>query len=73
MIDKVRRLRGMLDERGLSPDIALDGGVKVNNISQCIAAGANVLVCGSSVYNSDASPQTNLRALRDAAVAATSK
>jgi ribulose-phosphate 3-epimerase len=63
----VRRLRAMLDERGISPDIELDGGVKVNNVAQCIAAGADVLVCGSSVYNSEASPQTNLRALREAA------
>jgi ribulose-phosphate 3-epimerase len=67
MIDKVRRLRAMLDERALKPDIELDGGVKVNNIAQCVTAGANVLVCGSSVYNSEGSPQANLRALRDAA------
>ncbi len=32
MLGKVRRLRAMLDERGLSPDIELDGGVKVNNV-----------------------------------------
>jgi ribulose-phosphate 3-epimerase len=66
-LDKVRRLRGMLDERHLSPDIEVDGGVKVNNIAQCIEAGANVMVCGSSVYNSEASPQGNLRELRQAA------
>jgi ribulose-phosphate 3-epimerase len=69
MIDKVRRLRAMLEARMLSPDIELDGGVKANNVAQCIAAGADVLVCGSSVYNSDGSPQNNLRALRDAAAA----
>ncbi len=67
MLEKVRRLRAMLDGRGLSPDIELDGGVKVNNVSQCIAAGGDVLVCGSSVYNAEASPQANLRALREAA------
>jgi ribulose-phosphate 3-epimerase len=65
MFDKVRRLRTMLNERGLSPDIELDGGVKVNNVAQCMAAGADVLVCGSSVYNAEASPQTNLRSLRE--------
>jgi len=70
MLDKVRRLRAMLDERGVSPDIEVDGGVKVNNAAQCIASGADVLVCGSSVYNTEASPQTNLRALREAASAA---
>lgn len=66
-LDKVRRLRRMLDERHLSPDIEVDGGVKVNNLAQCIEAGANIMVCGSSVYNSEASPQGNLRDLREAA------
>lgn len=69
---KVRRLRAILDERGLSPDIELDGGVKANNAAQCIAAGADVLVCGSSVFNRDASPQNNLRALREAVAGAKS-
>lgn len=67
MLDKLQRLRGMLDARGVRPDIEVDGGVKVNNIAACVAAGANVLVCGSSVYNQDASPRENLRDLRDAA------
>lgn len=67
MFDKVRRLRALLDERALKPDIELDGGVKVGNVAQCVAAGANVLVCGSSVYNAEASPQDNLRGLRASA------
>ncbi|HET6614654.1 MAG TPA: ribulose-phosphate 3-epimerase [Dehalococcoidia bacterium] len=67
MLDKVRRLRAMLAERGVSPQIELDGGVKAHNVATCIAAGADILVCGSSVYNSEASPQANLRALREAA------
>lgn len=66
MLAKVRRLREMLDARGLSPDIELDGGVKVNNVAACVQAGADVLVCGSSVYNAEASPRENLRALREA-------
>lgn len=70
-IAKVRRLRDMLDERSLSPDIEVDGGVKVNNVAACIDAGADVMVCGSSVYNTDASPQMNLKALREAAAKAT--
>ena len=69
MFDKVRRLRALLGERALTPDIELDGGVKAGNVAQCIAAGADVLVCGSSVYNADASPQENLRQLRAAAQA----
>lgn len=70
MLDKVRRLKAMLAVHGVSPDIELDGGVKMNNVGECIAAGANVLVCGSSVYNAEASPQVNLRALREAAARA---
>ncbi|HYM14852.1 MAG TPA: ribulose-phosphate 3-epimerase [Dehalococcoidia bacterium] len=66
MLDKVCRLKQMLDERGLSPDIEVDGGVKPNNAARCIEAGARVLVCGSSVFNSEASPRENLRDLRRA-------
>jgi ribulose-phosphate 3-epimerase len=67
MLDKVRSLKSILDARGLKPDVEVDGGVKANNVTQCVEAGANVLVCGSSVYNADASPEANLRALRTAA------
>jgi ribulose-phosphate 3-epimerase len=65
-IEKVRRLRAMLDERGLAPDVEVDGGVKVGNAAACVAAGANVLVCGSSVFNADGSPGEHLAALRAA-------
>ncbi|MEX2245319.1 MAG: ribulose-phosphate 3-epimerase [Dehalococcoidia bacterium] len=66
MVEKVRRLREMLDARGLSTDIEVDGGVKTQNAASCAAAGASVLVCGSSVYNGEASPRENLRDLREA-------
>ncbi len=65
-LDKVRRLKDLLDVRGLTPDIEVDGGVKSGNAAACVAAGADVLVCGSSVYNADGSPQANLRMLREA-------
>ncbi|MEX0750231.1 MAG: ribulose-phosphate 3-epimerase, partial [Dehalococcoidia bacterium] len=67
MLDKVRRLRAMLAMRGVAPEVELDGGVKAHNVATCIEAGADILVCGSSVFNSEASPQTNLRMLREAA------
>jgi ribulose-phosphate 3-epimerase len=66
-LEKVRALKSTLDARGLNPDIEVDGGVKANNVAACISAGANVLVCGSSVYSSASTPQANLRALRAAA------
>jgi ribulose-phosphate 3-epimerase len=67
MLGKVRRLRDMLAARALAVEIEIDGGVKVDNIAACIEAGGGVLVCGSSVYNDDAGPEANLRALREAA------
>ena len=36
MIDKLRRLRAMLDARGVSPDVEVDGGVKTGNIGACV-------------------------------------
>ena len=63
-LHKVRALKAMLDARNLDPDIEIDGGVKANNAAACAAAGANVLVCGSSVYNTESSPQQNLSSIR---------
>ncbi|HEX2691154.1 MAG TPA: ribulose-phosphate 3-epimerase [Kofleriaceae bacterium] len=49
-LEKIRRLRRMIDERGLSVDIEVDGGVKVDNIAEICAAGANVIVSGSGIF-----------------------
>ena len=64
---KVRAIRGLLDAGGFPAWIEIDGGVKVGNIAQCVAAGANVLVCGSSVYNPETSVADSIAALRAAA------
>ena len=61
---KVRRLRTLLVERGLAPEIEIDGGVKAGNAAACAEAGARVLVAGSAVFNDKASVQENMRALR---------
>ncbi len=65
-LPKVRELRALLDQRGLSPEIEIDGGVKVQNCRACVEAGANVLVAGSAVFNEHASVAENMRALREA-------
>jgi len=65
-LDKVRRIRTALDEADLLASVEIDGGVKVGNARQCVAAGADVLVCGSSVFNGDAAIGENLAALRQA-------
>ena len=51
--EKIRRLRKMIDGRGLSTLIEVDGGVKASNIRRIADCGANVLVCGSAVFQGD--------------------
>jgi ribulose-phosphate 3-epimerase len=50
MIDKIRRMRRMVEARQLTADIEVDGGVTIANARQITAAGANILVAGSAVY-----------------------
>ena len=50
-VDKVRRLRAMLDAKGLQAvDIEVDGGINATTAKQVVAAGANVLVAGNAVF-----------------------
>ncbi len=50
MVDKIRELRRMCDERGLDPWIEVDGGLKINNTWQVLEVGANAIVAGSAVF-----------------------
>ncbi len=50
-LPKLRALRQMLDERGLSPLVEVDGGVNAGTISDIAACGVDVFVAGSAVYN----------------------
>jgi ribulose-phosphate 3-epimerase len=64
---RISRLRRMLDERGLRHvDIEVDGGIKATNIAEVAAAGANVLVIGSAIFNYSASVAENIASLRQA-------
>jgi ribulose-phosphate 3-epimerase len=49
-LGKVRRLKRMLQERGLHAQIEVDGGVDAKNIRSLLDAGADVLVAGSAVF-----------------------
>jgi len=66
-LEKVATIRKLLDAAGSSAEIEIDGGVKAGNIASCVASGANVLVCGSSVYNAEKSVAESLAELRRAA------
>jgi ribulose-phosphate 3-epimerase len=50
MLDKIRRLRRMIDERELGVRIEVDGGIDAGNISEVVEAGAEMIVAGTAVF-----------------------
>jgi len=66
VLDKARRLRRMVEERGLEVTLALDGGVAESNAADVARAGVTTLVAGSSVYSAP-DPVAAVGALRRAA------
>jgi ribulose-phosphate 3-epimerase len=66
-IDKVRRLRRMIDERGLKVRIEIDGGIDLGNIQQVVAAGAEMIVAGSAIFGAEDAGAA-VRGLREATV-----
>lgn len=64
-LDKVRRLRRMIDERGLQTRIEIDGGIDRHNIAEVAAAGAEIIVAGSAIFN-ESDPAQAVRNLREA-------
>jgi ribulose-phosphate 3-epimerase len=63
-LDKIRRLRQMLDARGLDVPIAVDGGIDPTTAPLVVDAGATVLIAGSGIYNDEASVAENIASLR---------
>lgn len=63
-LDKISALRKRITERGLSTELEVDGGVKIDNIREVVAAGADVLVAGSAVFNT-ADYAATITALRE--------
>ncbi len=49
-IDKVRDLKQMIDQKGLKTDIEVDGGINLDNVTEVMEAGANIIVAGSAVF-----------------------
>lgn len=49
-LDKLRRLRQMIDARGLKTRIEIDGGIDAENIGKISEAGAEIIVAGSAVF-----------------------
>ena len=53
MIDKIKELKALINEQGLDIDIQVDGGIKPSNVDKVVQPGANVIVAGSAIFNSD--------------------
>jgi len=64
-LDKISRLREMLEKHGYESPIAVDGGIDTITAPLVVKAGATVLVAGSSIYNERASVARNVTALRE--------
>jgi ribulose-phosphate 3-epimerase len=52
-LDKLREARAMIDASGRDIRLEIDGGVKVDNIGEIAAAGADTFVAGSAIFGSD--------------------
>ena len=53
MIPKIKELKSLIDKKGLKVDIQVDGGIKPDNVDKVVKAGANIIVAGSAIFNSD--------------------
>jgi len=51
-LNKIKQLRAMIDEQSLKVKIEIDGGVTLDNAASILAAGADVLVAGNTVFKS---------------------
>jgi len=66
-LDKVKRLRRMIDERQLNCRIEIDGGIDRNNIETVVAAGAEIIVAGSAIFGTT-DAEAAVKELRSATV-----
>ncbi len=63
VLDKIERLRAIIDGNDFNVDIQVDGGINADTAKLVIAAGANILVAGSAVYGAE-DPAAVITALR---------
>jgi ribulose-phosphate 3-epimerase len=49
-LEKIKQLKRMIEERDLTVDIQVDGGINLDNMTKVMEAGANILVAGSAIF-----------------------
>jgi ribulose-phosphate 3-epimerase len=70
-LDKLREARKLIDDSGFEIRLEIDGGVKIDNIGEIAAAGADTFVAGSAIFGSDDYAKT-IAAMKAEITAATS-
>jgi ribulose-phosphate 3-epimerase len=71
-LNKIERANAMIEQLNPPCNLEVDGGIKASNIGKVRAAGANMFVVGSGVFNDDASVGNSIAALRQALAGTTS-
>ena len=66
MIEKIRRMKSLLDEKGSHAQIQVDGGIDSQTIKACYQAGARNFVSGSAVFGHEGGIAAGIKALREA-------
>lgn len=56
-IDKIKQVKKLIQDNNTTCDIQVDGGINLDNVSEIIEAGANIIVAGSSVFGCDDIPK----------------
>jgi len=65
-LPRIENMRQILDDRGLSAELEVDGGINADNAPGIVKAGATVLVAGNSVFRAEDGISGAMRRLREA-------
>jgi ribulose-phosphate 3-epimerase len=66
-LPRIANIRKMLDDRGLRPELEVDGGINADNAPDIVEAGADVLVAGNSIFRAHEGIGVAMHRLREAA------
>ena len=65
-LPRIASIRKILDDRGLSAELEVDGGINADNAPDIVRAGANVLVAGNSIFRAEGGISWAIQRLREA-------
>jgi ribulose-phosphate 3-epimerase len=65
-LPKIANVRKILDDRGMSAELEVDGGINADNARDIVKAGADVLVAGNSIFRSEEGISRAMKRLREA-------